>query len=74
MSDSNTPTDTHSVNQQGGAEVQKHKAFEVYLHAVFTKDAARAEAYGQARLALAVANPTKVAGRLMGTRCRPSLP
>lgn len=46
--------------------VSSDKAFEVYLHAVFTKDAARAEAYGQARLALAVANPTKVAGRLMG--------
>ncbi|HAN32416.1 MAG TPA: hypothetical protein DCQ06_12545 [Myxococcales bacterium] len=46
--------------------VKTDAAFEVYLNCVFAKDAARAEAYGQARLALAVIDPVKVAGRVLG--------
>ncbi len=46
--------------------VKTDKAFETYVNALFIKDAARAEAYGQARLALAVIPPDQVAGRILG--------
>ncbi|MCO4760416.1 MAG: hypothetical protein KC502_02855 [Myxococcales bacterium] len=71
LADADPATQSIAVNIQAlkyltKLRINSDKAFEVYLHGVFIHDAARAEAYGQARLALAVIDPTKVAGRLMG--------
>ena len=71
LADADPATQSIAVNIQALKYLTKlrvgdDKAMEVYLRAVFAKDAARAEAYGQARLALAVVDPSKLAGRLIG--------
>lgn len=43
----------------------KDEAFDAYVHGLFLKDAAGAETYGQARLALSVIHPGKVTSRIL---------
>ncbi len=49
---------------------QKDAAFDTYVRALFMKDAAHAETYGQARLALATLPPQKVVDRILSIHDR----
>jgi uncharacterized lipoprotein YmbA len=71
LADADPATQTVGVNLKAlkyltDIRSKKDTSFEAYFHGLFQHDAARSETYGQARLALAVIPPNKVADKILG--------